>query len=115
MFIQVLKSKIHRATVTDIDLDYSGSIGIDAELMRKAGLAENEKVLVANLRDGNRWETYAFSEKAKSRKVCVYGPAGRLCKVGDRIVIMAFAIAEKDERINPKIVILDKQNHATQV
>ena len=94
MLIEVLKSKIHRATVTDMDLNYSGSIGIDKTLMSLAGMAENEKVLIANLRNGRRIETYAFSEPADSRRICIYGPAGRLCRVGDLVVIMAFGFIE---------------------
>jgi aspartate 1-decarboxylase len=110
MQIEVLKSKIHRATVTEMDLNYSGSIGIDRTLMKLAGIAENEKVLIANLRNGRRIETYALSEPADSGKICIYGPAGRLCRVGDLLVIMAFGIVEMSEKITPKILIMDKHN-----
>lgn len=110
VLIQVLKSKIHRARVTNIDLNYSGSIGVDETLMEKAGIRENERVLVANLRNGRRWETYALREEAGSKKICVYGPAGRLCKVGDLLVVMSFGLVDEQERVRPKIVILDKSN-----
>ncbi len=110
MLIEVLKSKIHRATVTDMDLNYSGSIGIDKRLMTLAGIAENEKVLIANLRNGRRIETYAFSERADSKRICIYGPAGRLCRVGDLVVIMAFGLAKPNEKIKPKILIMGRRN-----
>ncbi len=110
MLIEVLKSKIHRATVTDMNLNYSGSIGIDKSLMYLAGIAENEKVLIANLRNGRRLETYALSEPADSRRICIYGPAGRLCRVGDLVVIMAFGFVKANEKIKPKILIMGKRN-----
>ena len=115
MLIEVLKSKIHRATVTEMDLNYSGSIGIDKTLMELAGIAENEKVLIANLRNGRRLETYALSEPADSRRICIYGPAGRLCRVGDLVVIMAFGLVRRNEKIKPKILNLDKQNKVSQI
>ena len=115
MLIEVLKAKVHRATVTEMDLNYSGSIGIDQTLMKIAGIIENEKVLIANLRNGRRLETYALAEPADSRRICIYGPAGRLCRVGDLIVIMAFGFVTKNEKIKPKILILDKQNKISKI
>lgn len=105
MLIEVLKSKIHRATVTEMNLDYSGSIGIDERLMRLAGIRENEKVLIANLRNGKRLETYGLSEPANSRKICIYGPAGRLCRIGDLIVIMAFGSWRETRRLSPRVLL----------
>ncbi len=114
MLIEVLRSKIHRATVTEMDLNYSGSIGIDRTLMRRAGIAENEKVLIANLKNGRRIETYAFSEPEDSGRICISGPAGRLCRVGNLVVIMAFGFVAMNEKITPKILIMDKHNRVKQ-
>ncbi len=111
MLREVLKSKIHRATVTEMDLNYNGSIGIDKTLMKLAGIAENEKVLIANLRNGRRLETYAISEPTNSGRICIYGPAGRLCRVGDLVVIMALGLVTMKEKIVPKVLIMDKHNH----
>ncbi len=97
-----------------MDLNYSGSIGIDKTLMRQAGIAENEKVLIANLRNGRRIETYALSEPADSGRICIYGPAGRLCRVGDLVVIMVFGFITMNEKITPKILIMDRRNRVKQ-
>ncbi len=98
-----------------MDLNYIGSIGIDNTLMSLAGIAENEKVLIANLRNGRRLETYALSEPADSGRICIYGPAGRLCRVGDLVVIMAFGLVKANEKIKPKILVVGKRNQVYQV
>ena len=98
-----------------MDLNYSGSVGIDRTLMKLAGIVENEKVLIANLRNGRRLETYAISEPADSKRICIYGPAGRLCRVGDLVVIMAFGLVKTNEKIKPKILIMGKRNQISQV
>lgn len=115
MLIEVLKSKIHRATVTHIDLNYSGSIGIDKNIMNLAEMTENEKILIANLRNGRRLETYALYEPPDSKKICIYGPAGRLARIGDLIVIMSFGFVENRENVKPKILIMGRNNQTKHV
>jgi len=108
MKIQVLKSKIHRASVTDADLDYVGSIDICPKLMKAAGLIENEKVLVANFVNGNRYETYAVS--GEEGKIKVNGAGALYSKVGDILMIASFAMIDIDEDFKPKVVHVNKKN-----
>ena len=111
MFIKVLKSKIHRAAVTDNNIDYIGSITIAADLMEATGLREHEQVLVANLNNGTRHETYVQLGQAGSGVICLNGAAARLACVGDRVIIMAFGLYEPDEKIPPaKIITLNEKN-----
>ena len=110
MKICSLKSKIHRASVTNTDLDYIGSIAIDEELMEKSGIKINEKVLVVNITNGNRWETYAIPAKRGSRIISPNGGGARLCIVGDILVIMSFAYVDSSENVTPKIIVLDEKN-----
>ncbi len=111
MKIFVLKSKIHTARITEANLEYEGSITIDENLMKEAGIVEYEKVLVANFTNGNRYETYVMKGVAGSGIIAVNGAGARYSCVGDRVTIMAFANANKTERIKPKIIILDEKNN----
>lgn len=110
MKICTLKSKIHRARVTNADLDYIGSIVIDEDLMEKSEIRNNEKVLVVNITNGRRWETYAIPAKKGSGIISPNGGGARLCVVGDILVIMSFAYIDSSEIINPKIIILNENN-----
>ena len=111
MLIKVLKSKIHRAVVTDNNLDYVGSITIAEDLMVATGLREHEQVLVANLNNGTRHETYAQVGKAGSGVICLNGAAARLACVGDLVIIMAFGLYDPDEKIPAaKIITLNEKN-----
>jgi aspartate 1-decarboxylase len=112
MLLKVLRSKIHRATVTDASLDYVGSITLDRDLIDAAGLVPGECVLVANLSNGERFETYAMEGKPGSGTVCINGAAARLVNVGDKVIIMAFAYAERGEAgaLRPAIVHVDDKN-----
>jgi len=112
MTITVLKSKIHNATVTECVLYYEGSISIDSELIRAAGLYEYEKVLVVNINNSERFETYIINAPAGSREIGLNGAAARLAVKGDKIIIMAFAdIPETEvETHKPKIVIVNDNN-----
>lgn len=105
MFIEVLKSKIHRATITEANLDYIGSITIDEDLMDAAGLIEYEKVHVVNANNGERLITYIIKGKRGSGVICMNGPAARKCMVGDVIVIISYAAVTPDEakELTPKI------------
>lgn len=91
MTIEVLKSKIHRVTVTEADLNYIGSVTIDEDLMDAANLIENEKVQVLNLNNGERLETYVIKGERGSGVICLNGPAARKVSVGDVIIIISYA------------------------
>jgi aspartate 1-decarboxylase len=112
MIRQLLKSKIHRATVTEANVDYIGSITIDNELMELADIVPYEKVLVADIDNGARLETYAIEGPAGSGVVCMNGAAARLVTKGDRVIIMTFASYDDDEaRMHrPRIVFVDDDN-----
>ena len=112
MQITVLKSKIHRATVTQAELDYVGSITIDSELMEAAGMYEYEKVQVADINNGNRFETYIISGKRGSGVICLNGAAARLVQKNDKIIIMAYMQLTPDELQDhpPKAVFVDDDN-----
>lgn len=113
MKIKLLKSKIHRATVTTSDLNYVGSIGIDEDLMDKANLFNWEKVHVFNINNGERFETYVIKEKRGSGIVGVYGAAARKVAVGDLLIVAAYASMSPEEARNfqPAIAIPDNSNH----
>ncbi|MHC4641051.1 MAG: aspartate 1-decarboxylase [Planctomycetota bacterium] len=112
MFVKILKSKLHRATVTDAKLHYVGSIYIDSVLMEAAGILPNECVLVADLTNGNRLETYAVPAEANSGKIVVLGAAAQLIKTGDLVIIFSFAYCTHEEakELKPRVVILDEKN-----
>jgi len=109
---QILKSKIHGATVTESNVDYVGSITIDEALMNAAGLVEYEKVLIGNLSNGNRVETYVITGRKNSGVIGMNGAAAHLCKIGDKVLIMSFALLNEREleRHAPKKVFLDSKN-----
>jgi len=110
--LSMLKSKLHRAVVTACRPDYEGSITIDSALMKRVKLLHYEKVLVANLANGNRFETYAIPAKAGSRTVCLNGAAALLGKPGDRVIVLAFCLLEKAKaaKHRPHILALDSTN-----
>lgn len=112
MELTVLKSKIHQAKVTGVDMNYEGSIVIDSALMEQAGLVAFEKVLVANISTGGRFETYVIPGEAGSGTVALNGATARLGQMGDRIIIFAFArmSGEEASSFRPKIIQLDENN-----
>ncbi len=109
--IEMLKSKIHRAVVSEANLNYNGSISISKELIKAAGLYEFQKVLVVNINNGARFETYVI-EAEKPGYICLNGAAARLAQPGDVVIIMAYALVdEKDlENWDPAIVKVDREN-----
>lgn len=113
MQVTVLKSKIHRATVTGADLNYEGSISIDKDLLKKAGIIVYEKVQIVNLNNGARFETYVIEGKAGSGEVMLNGPAARLGQVGDLIIIIAYASMPEEEakKFQPKVIVVDSGNN----
>lgn len=112
MLIQILKSKIHRATVTEARLDYIGSITIDSELMEAAGIMEGERVYIVNNNNGERLDTYTIAGEAGSGVICLNGAAARKVQPGDVVIIMAYALVSPDEarEIKPRIVFPDAHN-----
>lgn len=108
----LMKSKIHRATVTEANLQYEGSITIDGDLMRAADLLPFEKVQVVNLMNGSRIETYCMEGAAGSGTVCMNGPAARRAQVGDTVLIISYALVDESEArgLAPKIVWVNRAN-----
>ncbi len=104
----ILRSKIHKATVTEANIDYVGSITIDEDLIERAGFMIGEKVLVTSNTSGSRLETYVMSGKRNSGVICMNGAAAHLIKEGEEIIIMGFELT--DRHLTPKIVLVDKQN-----
>ncbi len=117
MFVKMLKAKIHRVVVTNVDLNYSGSITIDQDLMDAAGLLQNQAVLVADINNGTRHETYAIAGERGSGTICVNGAAARLVSVGDLILVLCFLYVPVDQAAahRSKLVLVDQQNRITEV
>lgn len=113
MVLCMLKSKIHRAVVTEANLNYVGSITIDLDLMDAAGLFEYELVQVVDINNGNRFETYCIAGPRGSGVICLNGAAARLVCVGDQVIIMAYCQIDSDEVEEhlPQIVFVDEANH----
>ena len=97
MFIEVVKSKIHKVSITEANLQYVGSITIDEALMEAANIIENEKVQVVNVNNGERLETYVIKGERDSGVICLNGPAARKCVVGDVIIIISYAMMDFNE------------------
>lgn len=112
MYIDILKSKIHRAKITQAELHYVGSITIDEDLMDAAHLIENEKVQIVNVNNGERLETYVIKGDRGSGMVCLNGPAARKAQVGDIVIIISYASMEHEEakKYQPKLIFPDSHN-----
>lgn len=115
--LEMLKAKIHNATVTDANLNYQGSITISRDLMEEVGIYEYEKVLVADVNNGQRFETYVIEGKAGEGVICINGSASRLVSIGDKVIIMAFqTISEEKVAIHkPKIILMGCENKIAQM
>lgn len=113
MIIEVCKSKIHRVTVTQADLNYVGSITIDEDLMDAANLFEHEKVQIVNINNGERLETYVIKGERNSGKICLNGPAARKVIVGDEVIIIAYAHIDIKEAksFKPTIIFPDSSTN----
>ena len=107
MLFEILKSKIHMARVTEANVEYDGSITIDEKLARKADISTNEKVLVSDIENGNRFETYVIY--GRDGEICVNGAAANLVDVGDRLIIMSFVYVD-NRNLSPKIVKVNGKN-----
>jgi len=116
MLVKLLKSKLHRATVTETKLHYAGSIAIDSNLMEAAGILPYENVMIADLNNGNRLETYAVPAEADSGQITILGAAANLIKPKDLIIVLGFGYytPEEAKKLKPKIVILNEKNEIIQ-
>lgn len=112
MLLNMFKSKIHRATVTEANLNYVGSITIDKTLLKKSGILPGEKVQIVNNNNGARLETYTIEGKENSGIICLNGAAARLVQPGDNVIIIAYCLLEEDKakEFKPKILVLDEHN-----
>lgn len=109
MLINVLYSKIHRATVTSCELDYNGSLGVDKDIMKRAGLIEGQQIDVLNINNGQRFTTYVIAVPAGSKTFGIFGAAARLAQKGDKIIIISYAqmTIEEAEKFEPNIVLME--------
>lgn len=112
MFRTMMNAKIHRATVTEANLNYVGSITIDSEILEAVGMVENEKVQIVNNNNGARFETYIISGKSGSGTICLNGAAARLVQPGDTVIIISYALVPEDKLAEhfPKIAIMGENN-----
>ena len=117
MLLNMLKCKIHRAVVTQAELNYVGSITIDERLMEAAGIYEYEKVQIADVDNGARFETYVSAGEAGSGIICLNGAAARMVSAGDKVIIMCYAQMQPEEAADnpPKVVFVDEKNQITSV
>ncbi|OEH84824.1 aspartate 1-decarboxylase [Desulfuribacillus stibiiarsenatis] len=112
MFRTMMKSKLHRATVTEANLNYVGSITIDEELLEVADILPNEKVAIVNNNNGARFETYVIPGERGKRDICLNGAAARLVQPGDRVIIISYGMFSNEEakQLVPKLILLDENN-----
>lgn len=117
MTVTMLKSKIHRATVTQAELDYVGSITIDEALMKASGIMEYEKVQIADVNNGQRFETYVIAGEKGSGVICLNGAAARCVQKGDKVIIMSYAQIDNTKALEhkPKAVFVDDDNRITRI
>ncbi len=117
MFRVILKGKIHRAIVTEANLDYVGSITVDENLLKAADILNHEKVQVMDITNGSRLETYAIAGPAGSGVICVNGAAAHLVHKGDKVIVLSYVLVDDEEvkKLVPKIVHVDEKNHIVDV
>ena len=108
----MLKSKLHKATVTEVDMEYEGSLTIDSELMAAVKMLPYEKILVANIANGERFETYAIPAEPGSGMICLNGATAHKGSIGDRLIVFAFGVVPEEDlaQHRPLILVLDKNN-----
>ena len=117
MTIEMLKGKIHRATVVQAELNYVGSITVDVALLEAAGILEYEKVQIVDVDNGNRFETYTIAGERGSGMICLNGAAARCVSVGDKIILMSYAqvTPEEAKTFEPSVVFVDDTNQITRI
>lgn len=117
MILTMFKSKLHRATVTQADINYVGSVTIDSALLRQSGILPGEKVQIVNINNGERFETYTIEGEAGSGILCINGAAARLVQVGDKVIIISYAMMDENEAkiFKPTVLVLDDQNNIIRI
>ena len=117
MTITMLKAKIHRAIVTQAELDYVGSTTVDMDLLEQAGILEYEKVQIVDVNNGSRFETYTIAGERGSGVMCLNGAAARMVQTGDKIILMAYAQVTPEEasELRPTVLFVDEKNKVTKV
>lgn len=117
MLLNMFKGKLHRATVTQADINYVGSVTIDSDLLDQSGILPGEKVQIVNLHNGERFETYTIKGDAGSGVICINGAAARLVQVGDKVIIIAYALMNEEEARTflPNVLVLDDKNRIIRV
>ena len=117
MLFTMFKGKLHRAVVTQADINYVGSVTIDAELLAESGILPGERVQIVNLNNGERFETYTIPGEAGSGVICINGAAARLVQVGDRVIIIAYVLMEPEEAklFQPRVLVLDENNRVVRI
>ncbi len=117
MLLNMFKSKIHRAVVTEANLNYVGSITIDKTLMDASGILPGERVQIVNNNNGARLETYVIEGEKDSGVICLNGAASRLVQVGDTVIIIAYALMDEQEAksMKPKVVFVDEKNRISEI
>ncbi|CAM3005065.1 aspartate 1-decarboxylase [Legionella steigerwaltii] len=112
MLVTMLKAKIHRATITQANLNYIGSITIDENLLLESGIQENEKVQIVDINNGSRFETYVIKGRKGSGEICVNGAAARLVHEGDKIIIICYCNLNEHQVSNhiPKVIFMNEDN-----
>lgn len=113
----MFKGKLHRATVTQADISYVGSVTIDGDLLKQSGILPGEKVQIVNLNNGERFETYTIEGEAGSGVICINGAAARLVQVRDKVIIIAYAMMDENEAkaFKPNVLILDEKNRVVRI
>lgn len=117
MTVTMLKSKIHRATVTQAELDYVGSITVDIALLEQAGIFEYEKVQIVDVNNGARFETYTIAGERGSGVMCLNGAAARMVQTGDKIILMTYVnvTPEEAKELRPTVLFVDEKNQITKI
>ncbi len=117
MTVTMLKSKIHRATVTQAELDYVGSITVDIDLLEQAGIFEYEKVQIVDVNNGARFETYTIAGERGSGVMCLNGAAARMVQTGDKIILMTYVnvTPEEAKELRPTVLFVDEKNQVTKI
>lgn len=117
MTVTMLKSKIHRATVTQAELDYVGSITVDIALLEQAGIFEYEKVQIVDVNNGARFETYTIAGERGSGVMCLNGAAARMVQTGDKIILMTYVnvTPEEAKELRPTVLFVDERNQVTKI
>jgi aspartate 1-decarboxylase len=117
MLFTMFKGKLHRATVTQADLSYVGSVTIDGDLLKQSGILPGEKVQIVDINNGQRFETYTIEGEAGSGIVCINGAAARLVQVGDKVIIIAYALMDEHEArtFKPNVLVLDEANRIVRI